>query len=276
MPPPNKALFQTLSKQFFTAKQIPLPGGFSKPNHQFDDAFSTAEQLAFPNPPTTLFKQATLNKLHRDTAKDVGKQFADYIDGICGAICDGIQQWLSITTINGVLINAVVGVVTPGCVIGPPLAPLILALAPKKTPQELKYSTAIANAFGTAWQTWSTGITGQVMYPAFAAVPSPVAPPMPNIPMPLLAFTSAGEPQLTAGLLKAAMVAQLGDPKALHAADLFDAIAQGFQPPFATFKGMTLVKNVIGTGPVPTFAPPFVPVGPVVAGIGTGPPGCLA
>lgn len=276
MPAPQKALYKTLAKQLFTAKAISLPQKWAKPGNQFDDAFSTAEQIAFPNSPTNLFREATLNKFHVDTAKDIGKAFEEYIDGICDAICDGIGNWMTTTTIAGVMINAVVGIVTPGCVIGPPLGPLILATAPKKTPQQLKYSTAIANAFGNAWLTWSSGLAGQIMYPAFAAVPSPVAPPMPNIPMPLVAFASPGEAMLAPATLKASMIGLLADPTALHSADLFDALTQGFTGPFTTFKATTMVKNVLGTGPVPTFAPPFVPVGPVVGGVGTGPPGCIS
>jgi hypothetical protein len=35
----------------------------------------------------------------------------------------------------------------------------------------------------------------------------------------------------------------------------------------------TMVTNVMGQGPIPTFAPPYVPVGPVVGGIGVQLPG---
>jgi hypothetical protein len=34
-----------------------------------------------------------------------------------------------------------------------------------------------------------------------------------------------------------------------------------------------MVTNVLGTGPVPTFAPPYVPVGPVVGGVANMTPG---
>jgi uncharacterized membrane protein YeaQ/YmgE (transglycosylase-associated protein family) len=275
MPAPQKSMYVQLVKLNFTAKQIKLPVSFSKPNNQFDDAFSILEQIAFPNPPTNLFREATLNKFHVNTAKDIGKAFEDYIDGICGAICSAIQQWMTATAMTGVIINAVVGVVHPGCVVGPPLTPLILASGPKKTPQELKYTTAIASVFGTAWLQWSTALTGQLMYPAFAAVPSPVAPPMPNIPVPLITFASPGEVALQAATMKAQMIGQLGDPQAAHAADLFDALTQGFTPVFNIFKASTMVTNVLGTGPVPTFAPPFVPVGPVIMGVGNSPPGCF-
>ena len=58
----------------------------------------------------------------------------------------------------------------------------------------------------------------------------------------------------------------LADPEANHAVDLFEAISQAFNTVFQTFKASTLVQNVLGTGPVPSFAPPVAPVGPVVAG----------
>jgi hypothetical protein len=276
MPPPNKSMYAQMAKMLFAAKAIPLPQDWSQPNNQFSDAFSASERTAAPNPPTNLFRQATLNKYHVDTARDIGKKFEGFVDGITGATCDGIGNWLSMATIAGVMITGPVGMLMPGNVIGPPLGPLILATAPKATPQELKYSNAVANAFGTAWQTWSAGLTGVLSYPAFAAFPGPVAPPMPNIPMPLVAFASPGEAMLSPAALKGVMTANLGDPTALHAVDLFDALSQAFPAVFTIFKASTLVKNVLGTGPIPTFAPPFVPVGPVLGGVATGPPGCIS
>ncbi len=276
MPAPQSSMYQQLARQIFVAHAIKLPVNFSKPGNQYDDAFDPSELIAIPNAPTNLFREASLNKYHVDTAKEVGGQFAAFIDGTCDAICGAISQWMTTTSIAGVVINAVVGTLTPGGVIGPPLTPLILSQAPKKTPQEIKYSNVIANVFGTAWQTWQSGISGVLMYPAFAAVPSPVAPPVPNIPVPLIALPSAGEVALAAPTMKAQMIAQLGDPQAPHAAELFDALTQGFTPVFNIMKASTMVQNVLGTGPVPTFAPPFVPVGPVVGGVGTGPPGCLS
>ena len=116
---------------------------------------------------------------------------------------------------------------------------------------------------------------GTLMYPAFAAFPGPVAPPMPNIPLPLIAFSSPGESGLSPSTLKITMDANLADPKALHASDLFDAIAKAFNTVFQIFKASTMVQNVLGMGPIPTFAPPFVPVGPVVMGTVIPTPGVL-
>jgi hypothetical protein len=275
MPAPQKSLFVQLAKVNFVSKGVKLPTDFKQPGDQYDDAFNPTEKTVPPNPPMNLFREASLNKYHVDAAKTIGKNFEDYIDGVCGAICDGIDKWMKAATISGVIINAVVGVLAPGCVVGMPLGPLILATAPKNTPQEMKYSNAIADAFGTTWQTWSMGISGVLTYPAFAAFPGPVAPPTPNVPTPLLMFPSSGESMLSPSSLKGLMFTNLADPTALHAMDLFDAIAQAFSVVFQLFKASTMVQNVLGTGPAPTFAPPFAPAGPVVGGTGFGLPGCI-
>ena len=106
-------------------------------------------------------------------------------------------------------------------------------------------------------------------------VPQPVAPPVPNIPMPLLTIGSAGMSAMQAPGLKSMMVGQLGDPQALHHQELFDCIATGVFTVFGTWLTSTMVTKVLGTGPVPTFAPPYVPIGPVVGGTANGPPSCL-
>ena len=288
MPWPPNDMFVMLAKMNFIAKGIKLPVDWedltdkiTDPSNaggrdMYPEAFKPTERMTAPNSPMNLFRESTLNKYHTGTAKEIGEQYEKFIEGICGAICTGIGQWMSVAMIAGVNIVGPVGILHPGCVVGPPLMPFILSSAPNATPMELKYSMAVANAIGTMWLPWHIGLTGILSYPAFAAVPAPVAPPMPNIPMPLVAFVSPGEAGLSPATLKSLMDANLADPTALHASDLFDAISKAFGTVFQMFKGTTLVMNVIGTGPVPTFAPPIVPVGPVLGGIGTGPPGCIS
>jgi len=263
-----------LAKMNFCSKGIKLPMEWSEPGDHYPKAFQPGEEAVPPNQPLNLFREESLNKYHVNSAGDVGKQFETYIEGICGAIHGAVDQWRQMATIAGVMIVGPVASI--GIVVGPPLTPLILAQGPKGTPQEVKYTTAIANAFGTAWLPWQASIKvpGLPWYPAFAAFPGPVAPPMPNIPMPLIALVSV-DASLSPGALSGLMMANLGDPTALHAQDLFDAISKAFNTVFTLFKAMTMVTNVLGTGPIPTFAPPFVPVGPVMGGVGTGPPGCL-
>jgi len=55
----------------------------------------------------------------------------------------------------------------------------------------------------------------------------------------------------------------------------FDAIAAGFDAVVSLWLPAQQVTNVLGKGPVPTFAPPYVPVGPVVMGDNIASPGHL-
>jgi hypothetical protein len=252
MPAPQNAMLTQLAKVNFASKAIRLPTNWRDLGSQYPDAFSPSERMAPPNPPMTLFREATLNKYHVDTANKIGGMFEDYIEGICKAICNGIGNWMTTASIVGVVTGGPVGMVIPGNVIGPPLMPLIFKDAPKSTPQEVKYSKAISTAFGTAWQAWHMGISGAMAFPSLPYVPCP------NVPMPLIALPSTGEMMLSPMSLRGSMNANLGDPSALHADPLFDAIAKAFSVVFQTFKASTIVMNVFGT-----------------VAVANGPPGCI-
>ncbi len=71
---------------------------------------------------------------------------------------------------------------------------------------------------------------------------------------------------LSADNLKKSMTGFLADPMALHAPELFESVAKAFNSCFQIFKASTLVQKVMGMGPVPGFAPPFSPAGPVMGG----------
>lgn len=266
-------MLSRLSKMNFIAKGINLPMNWADMGAQFPDAFTEAERMAPPPSPMNLFREPTFNKYHVDSARRIGVMFEDYIDGICGAICEAIGKWMKMASVAGLTINGPVGNILPGGVIGPPLAPLIMAHAPREKKQNLKYSTAIANAIDVQWQKWHMGLTGALMYPSFAVFPGPMAPPMPNAPIPLIALSSSGESGLSPGALKNRMEENFGAFWAFHSSNLFDAIAKAFNSIFQIFKASTILTNVLGTGPVPSFAPPASPVGPVVAGFSVPTPG---
>ena len=277
---PRVSLLGQTSFLMFISKLRFLPTQWTMPTSseevkQFTEAFTAAERMVMPNSPLNLFRDMTLNAYHVNTAKVIGKGYEQYIKGITDAICDAIGKWSLLTVFAGVQINGPVGTVTPGCVLGPPLLPFILASAPKDTPMQFKYSMAIGNAISTAWQAWQAGLTGTLSYPAFAAFPAPIAPPMPSIPVPLAAFNSPGESGLSPSTLKSAMIANFADPLAPHAPQLFESIAQAFNTVFQLFKLSTIVLTVLGMGPVPAFAPPVIPVAPVVGGSSIPIPGAI-
>ena len=216
---------------------------------------------------------------HCDSTKTLHDIFDKYIDGICDAICSGVDQWRLQAKFSNLKVMSVSAIGAPGCLKGPKLDSLIKMSAPKSTKQEKKYSDAIAKAVSDAWGKWQDKVMvpGLPWYPAFAAFPGPMAPPMPNIPMPLLMCPSAMMAEMTvASKLKKAMVDNYGDKKALHHEELFDAIATGLTVAFLLWVLSQQIMNVLGKGPIPTFAPPYIPVGPVIGGDNIAVPGHLA
>ncbi len=275
MPAPQASAMQQLARLKFTSFNLKVPQNWKDPQgnaaDQYGRAFKPDEKASAPGMPP-LFQPASLNKYHTDTQKmHIGKIGA-FIDGTCSAICSAWSQWQTAATMVGIVINAVTA--TGGQIVGPPWTPLILASAPKSTPMEMKYSNVIAQVIGTAWLSFTATVkvTGMPWYPAFAAVPSPVAPPAPNVPCPFAALTQVPM-SISCNVLKMQMVGQLGDPNAPFHQELFESIADAFEKSYNLWKVSTMVTNVLGTGPVPTFAPPYVPVGPVVGGVGTMTPG---
>jgi hypothetical protein len=188
------------------------------------------------------------------------------------ALSGAVATWQAAATLVGVTVNSVTAI--GGQVVGPPLTPLMLgAMLADDVPPEV--AIAFAGVAGEAWLEWSSSVRvpGLPWYPAFAAFPSPVAPPTPNIPTPVVTLLSNTAP-VSAGLLGARLAGALGaratDP---HWSEAAGSFANWLGGSFAIWSASTMVTNVLGTGPVPSFAPPAVPVGPVTGGVGTMPPG---
>ena len=267
-----------LARLQFSSFQLKVPQDWKTPSgdpdaKHYSDAFKPEEKNTTPVTAMPLFMAASMNKYHTDTQKMHQAKIGAYIDGMCTAICSAWSQWQTMATLVGVVVNAVTAV--GGQVVGPPLQGLIMASGPPMaTPAEIKYTNVIAQVIGTSWLSYTAGIKvkGMPWYPAFAAVPSPVAPPAPNVPCPFAALTQVPA-SISMAALKGQMIGQLGDPDAPFHKELFESIADAFEKTYNLWKVSTMVTNVLGTGPVPTFAPPYVPVGPVVGGVGTMTPG---
>jgi len=177
-----------------------------------------------------------------------------------------IATWQSQSILKDVIINGTTA--TGGSISGPPLQPFIQM-------HMFKYGIPadVVNAFATpvsnAWNTWTSSlrIPSLQWYPSFACYPGPMAPPTPNIPMPLAVLSSNPEPISAISLktsIRSALGARASDPRALAAVDGF---VDSFTSRLAMYRANTMITNVMGTGPVPTYAPPYGPkCGPVVNG----------
>ncbi len=171
----------------------------------------------------------------------------------------------------------------PGCLDGPELEGLIKQFpgAAMMTGNEGKYRDAVAAGVSKCFKNWQgqVMVPGLPLYPAFVAFPGPMAPPMPNIPVPLIACPSAMMSQIVA---PSQMATEMGnaldggiknDDKDKQYEALFDAIATVASLAFLMWLPQQMKMLVLGKGPIPTFAPPFVPVGPVVMGDNIAAPG---
>lgn len=191
------------------------------------------------------------------------------IEAMCKAVCSAWATWQSTLSLQGVVINGPVAM--GGTLIGPPIEPLIRAGA---SPGLKQFIGPVAGGVQEQLTLFSMAVKvpGMPWYPSFAAVPGPVAPPMPNIPCPLMVI-AAGAKLLSREALKQAMVLRLPFPRPAGAEQICEAIAAGIESAVQIWLPSTMVTNVMGTGPVPTFSPPYVPVGSVVGGIGIQIPG---
>ncbi len=282
MPAPQAAMMKQLARLKFSTFALKVPEDWKQPSgdpqaQQFNNAFKPEELVTAPAmtvPP--LFIPQTMNKYHTDTQKMLTAKYGEFIDGICEAICFALQQWQTTATMAGIIINAVTA--TGGQLVGPPLAPLILShpQVPMKTPMQIKHTMAIANVLSMSWLSYTATIKlpGLPLFPAFAAFPGPMAPPMPSVPTSLAALIQVPV-SVSLAAMKPQMIGMFADPMAPYHKELFESVIDGFDKCFQIWSKATMVTNIMGMGPIPTFAPPFVPVGPVVMGTGTMLPGGL-
>ncbi|MBI5716430.1 MAG: hypothetical protein HZC37_01940 [Burkholderiales bacterium] len=194
-------------------------------------------------------------------------QWARWADHAYEGARDAVRHWQTQAVLRGVVINGPAA--SGGRITGPSLKPLIRGALRDRGGAPDEVAERFAGAVAEAWALWheAVRVPGLPWYPAFASFPGAQAVPTPNVPTPLAALVSAQAAALSPDALKARIVQHLGahaqQPGAAAAAEQF---AQRFGARFAAWAATVMVRNVIGSGPVPSFKPPAVPAGPVVAG----------
>lgn len=285
---PSLSPIPILADLAFVGKMKKLPIDWSQPTDKdilkrdkYSQAFSASEKAGVPQP-LCYFFAATNNTYHTNTAKKIGGQFKDFCHTAIDKTKQAIDMWRMQAKFKDVKVMAVSAIGSPGCLDGPKLKSCYVWVGTKKN--EKAYIKAVTEGISECWEAWQSKvmIPGLPWYPAFAAFPGPQAPPMPNIPMPLIACPSAGMAKMMVPTqLRDAMINKLDggikkkDKDKQHVA-LFEAIATAVSLAFIMWLPQQQVMNVMGKGPIPTFAPPVVPVGPVVGGDTLPTPGHLA
>ncbi|HUJ28411.1 MAG TPA: hypothetical protein VLW85_20460 [Myxococcales bacterium] len=235
-----------------------------------------------PDPIAAMFftPQVASNPNHLKTCNEIGNNFKDFHDAMLDAIEFAHNQWKLQAKIQDLQVMAVSAIGSPGCLKGPEMESLIKN-APSVasfTGNKQKHRDAVAKGVSKCFKDYQDNVMvpGLPWYPLFAAFPGPMAPPTPNIPVPLIACPSTKCTSVFMGddMTKAmddALDSDLKDKdpeKHYHA--LHDSIATVASLAFLIWNPSQMVMAVLGKGPVPSFAPPFVPVGPVAGGDNTG------
>jgi hypothetical protein len=275
----------------FLSHNLKLPAKFKAASGDpgkahYDRAWKPADKIAVPQLIPPWFMPAEQgNKYYQDTCDKVGKDFKDFHDAMIDAIGYAHNMWKLQAKFKSIQVMAVSAIGAPGCLDGPALesniknAPMVAAFTGNKA----KHRDAVAKGVSKCFKDWQDQVTvpGLPWYPAFAAFPGPMAPPMPNVPTPMIACVSAKITSIVMpNDMKSAMDDALDgglkqkDPEKQYEA-LHDAIATVCAAGFAIWVAAQ-TQMVMGKGPIPTFAPPYVPVGPVVGGDVLSVPGHLA
>ena len=230
-------------------------------------AGSSGSTTGTPMPfPPALFRAASNSRADVDNQKSAHDLYNAAIDGVIDAIEFGFNQYRMSAGLVDVQIQGVTA--TGGRLQGPALdgliarAPWVAGWAGWKA----MVRDAAAKGMERQWSALANSVTvpGLPWYPMFAAFPAPMAPPTPNIPTPFIVLRH-DMMATSVQSLKAAMCSELRGSMAYHT-EFFDSIATGLQLPLQVWKSTQMVALVLGRGPIPTFAPPYVPVGPVVGG----------
>lgn len=196
-----------------------------------------------------------------------------YLDAVCLALQQAFEVWRTSASLSGVVINGPIA--TGGRLSGPMLGRLIRGYAPGGTWEP--YSRAIAGGVHNQMRSFenSAAVPGLPLFPAFAAFPAWSAPPMQSRSTSLLSICSAAAAQWEPARLYKEILANAPNPKPTSLEKVATAVAEALGGAVPAWLRTTMVVSLKGSGPVPNFAPPYVPVGPVVRGRADMPPGGL-
>lgn len=130
---------------------------------------------------------------------------------------------------------------------------------------------ALARAMASAWNAWAAGFQLRVpkAFPTLAAVPGPVARGASTAPIVLRQGSSTGETALQSFRLASTLNSAVGPyvrTVSGNPEEAMRSLAAWVDTSFQEWKNLVTMVNLTGGGSVPTFSPPYVPVGPVIQG----------
>jgi len=228
---------------------------------------SSVAQVRPPSPPPlpNLPRQAPAQQ---PVQQQDAANWAQVLNAVSDGVKTGVEGWKLQARMDGVSIMAASAI--GGRVLGPELLPLmrqsqrVNQLQGQQRADAEAFLAAVSDSWG-AWQR-SLNVPALPWYPAFAAFPLAVAPPTPNVPMPIATLAQDPRP-FAPPSLSSAIRSRLGSRGSAPGAEsAVNRFATAFSAAMTAWTAESQIMLVLGKGPVPSFAPPYVPVGPVLAG----------
>lgn len=264
----------------FTSHRKKLPTGWKEPRGKdrvlFYKALKPEQRICTPKLEPCWFFPASSVSPAVDACDQQGLFYKDMHDTMCEAVVFSHFMWKLQAKFSNIQIQGPVAIGNSGCLTGPELEKCIKFFpgCSRWQGSKAKYRDAIAAGVSKCFKEWQDAVTvpGLPWYPMFAAVPAPMMPPTPNVPTPLIACVSSKADKITASeSMRSAIGDELdADLKRMddekHYDALFDAIGTTLSVAFTMWLSMQQAALVLGQGQNPAYAPPYVPVGPIVNG----------
>jgi hypothetical protein len=230
----------------------------------------TFSLLPGPSNPTLTFTVISTSSSNDQSQSDDDasrQKWAGWRAVALAASREGIRQWAANAFCRGTIM-AVMATIRPGDLRSPVCFEETIRAALSDAGAPGPVATAFAGVVWVAWKSWFSGYTvAWPGFPAFAAFPLAAAPPMPCPAFSMALGVSSGTLALTSGNLGSALRGKLGNALGeAGAGEAADGLARDLALFFTTWLASRTLGPFLGWGPIPTFAPPYVPVGPVVGG----------
>jgi hypothetical protein len=196
-----------------------------------------------------------------------GLNWSAIVEAAKQGVRNGIAKWSCSAKFTNGSINGSILIIPPGSLEGICFSDAITEeIYAAGAPAQV--AVAFAGGVWSGWEHWCSTFSGTFdnAYPAFVSFPGPSAPPTPAIPLAVIS-ANADRDKLTAEGIASKIISLLGewkeDPEGQKAAKEF---ARWFDDCFTKVLAKARIENLMGSGPVPTYNPPQVPVGPVEGG----------
>jgi len=185
------------------------------------------------------------------------------------AVSHAVDRWKQQAHFRNITITGAIAHGFDGCLSGPDLRDFIIrAPSARNIPADIRrrLATGVANNF-KQWQDHVT-VPNLPWYPTFDAYPAPMAPPMPNLIMPLSTCTSSQLSAIyNATEFKSAFKSSFRNMRVSEEVEsALESLSFSLALGFIIWLSSAQVTQVMGYGPIPTWHPLFAPIGPVMNG----------